>query len=83
MGNNFKMNPGWEKEVERVAKAGFKKKVQPVFDRLTRECNGQPLDEVKAKVAREWSQATGGTITDPDLTAYATAFSQGQRVVLT
>ena len=79
---NFKMNPGWEKEIERVAKESFKKKLQPVLDRLTRECTGQPLDEVKAKVAREWAQAAGGTITEPDLTAYAKAFSQGQRVVL-
>jgi hypothetical protein len=79
----FKMNPGWEDEAKRMAFDAVAPKLQAALDRVYDECSGRPVDEVKPVLQREWTANTGGgTLSDPDLTKYASLISDGDRVVL-
>lgn len=55
--------------------------MQATFDRLGRELKGQSLDAAKSRLQREWAR-DGGSLTDPELTNYATALIEGRRIVL-
>jgi hypothetical protein len=55
--------------------------MQATFDRLGRELKGQPLAAAKSRLQREWAR-DGGSLTDPELTDYATALVEGTRIVL-
>ncbi len=68
--------------LEQAAADSVKTRLQPVLDRLRRDCKGQPLANVKRRLVTDWRRATVGSITDPDLTRWATALSEGQRIVL-
>ena len=79
---NFKMSPGWEKELEEAVKPALKdiaSDYQKVFDSLLRRYKGRPVSEIKPVLRREWSRV-GGSISDPELTEYATHISEGTHI---
>mgnify|MGYP006972344662 FL=1 len=79
---NFKMTPGWEKELEKAIRPVTKdiaSDYQKMFDSLSRRYNGRPVSEIKPVLKREWSRV-GGSISDPELTDYATLISEGTRI---
>ena len=81
---NFKMSPGWEKELEKAVRPALKdiaSDYQKMFDSLSRRYKGRPVSEIKPVLKREWSRV-GGSISDPELTDYATLISEGTRIQL-
>lgn len=79
---NFKMSPGWEKELEKAVRRALKdiaSDYQKMFDSLLRRYKGRPVSEIKPVLRREWSRV-GGSISDPELTEYATHISEGTRI---
>lgn len=81
---NFKMSPGWEKKLEKAVKPALKdiaSDYQKMFDSLLRRYKGRPVSEIKPVLRREWSRV-GGSISDPELTKYATHISEGTRIQL-
>lgn len=72
----------FRRDLEKAAKDSVKQSVQPMLDRLSRVCNGKPVDEVKRRLASEWKRVTGGRITDPDLTGWAIQLAEGGRIVM-
>jgi hypothetical protein len=80
---NFKLNPGALDAIGRQAVEAFNAKLQPVLDRFHQEYAGKSVEEIKPALARVWSQNTdGGSITEPNLTTWATTISEGNRIVL-
>lgn len=73
--SGFKMNPNFEEEINRQVRQAFQK----VFDAVFRRHAGEPVPDVKAALKREFSKE-GASITDPELTQYATAISEGTRI---
>jgi hypothetical protein len=81
--SSFDLDPGWERQVGRMAVEAVLRRVQPVLDEIHEQYAGCPVDEIKPVLARQWPDCTGGgSITDPDLTRYASVISQGRRIVL-
>ena len=81
---NFKMSPGWEKELEKAVRPALKdiaSDYQKMFDSLSRRYKGRPVSEIKPVLRREWSRV-GGSISDPELTEYANHISEGTRIQL-
>lgn len=79
---NFKMSPGWEKELEKAVRPALKdiaSDYQKMFDSLLRRYKGRPVSEIKPVLRREWSRV-GGSISEPELTEYATHISEGTRI---
>ena len=79
---NFKMSPGWEKELEKAVRPALKdiaSDYQKMFDSLLRRYKGRPVSEIKPVLGREWSRV-GGSISDPELTEYAAHISEGTRI---
>ncbi len=80
---DFEFNPGWERQVGHMAFEAVRGRLQPALDAVLTEYGGRPIDEIKPVLAKAWVENTpGGSITDPDLTAYATEISCGRRIVL-
>ncbi|MDR6317933.1 hypothetical protein J3R03_002129 [Actinoplanes couchii] len=52
------------------------------MDKVFEECSGRPVDEVRPLLTRHWTADGGNPIPEPHLTQWATAISQGQRIVL-
>ncbi|MFI1382901.1 hypothetical protein [Embleya sp. NPDC020886] len=52
---------------------------EQMLQRLTQGYAGRPVSEIKPILQREW-RALGGDITDPELTKYAQAISEGTRI---
>lgn len=78
----FQMSPGWEKELEKAVRPALKdiaSDYQKMFDSLLRRYKGRPVSEIKPVLRREWSRV-GGSISDPELTEYATHISEGTRI---
>ena len=76
------MIPGWEKELEKAIRPAMRdiaSDYQRMFDSLTRRYKGRPVSEIKPLLKHEWSQL-GGSISDPELTDYATHISEGTRI---
>ena len=79
---NFKMSPGWEKELQKAVRPAMKdiaSDYQKMFDALSRRFKGRPVSEIKPVLRREWSRI-GGSISDPELTDYPTLISEGTRI---
>ncbi len=55
--------------------------LQAMVDGVVAANAGQPVEEVKVALQTAWEQ-TGGTISDPELTQWATAISQGRLIVI-
>ncbi len=50
-----------------------------MFDSLSRRYRDQPLSAIKPVLQREWKRI-GGSITDPELSEYATHISNGTQI---
>lgn len=71
-----------EKQVMKAARSGVEQvagEYERMFDSVYRRYHGQPVEQIKPVIRREWSRV-GGSITDPELTRYAQAISDGSRV---
>ena len=56
---NFKMSPGWEKELEKAVRPALKdiaSDYQKMFDSLSRRYKGRPVSEIKPALKREWAR---------------------------
>lgn len=84
------MGSGLEFDISRELEREFKKAprgavqdiasdYQRMFDSLSRRYMGRPVSEIKPVLRREWAQI-GGSISDPELTDYATLISEGTRI---
>lgn len=81
--STVKMNGNWKRDLEKQALAQIKDHFQPILDDVFKKMNGRPVDEVKPVLKKRWESANDGAkITDPDLTKYATAISEGKMIVL-
>ena len=58
------------------------KDLQRRIDMLARRYKGRPIAEVKRALAAEWRRG-GGTISDPELTDWATCIHDGTRIEFT
>ncbi len=56
------------------------KEYQRMFDSLGRRYRGRPVSTIKPVLQREWKRVNGGSITDPELTEYATHISNGTQI---
>jgi hypothetical protein len=65
----MEMNPGWEEEIGRQARSHMQSFFDTIYDRHA----GQPVEEVKDALRQKG-------IDEPQLTAIATAISEGTRV---
>jgi hypothetical protein len=71
-----------QRALDKLAKQAVEakaKEIQAMLDRLSRSCQGKPVDEVKRTLKREWER-DGGKITDPELSQYAEVLATGGRV---
>jgi hypothetical protein len=77
MASDFRLefNDGWEDDLGRQVRREF----QEVFDVVFRDYRGQPVPAVKDALTREFKRR-GATLTDPELTTYATAISEGAQI---
>lgn len=81
MASNFKLNQaGIDKAVKEAVKEQAKE-TQALLDKLLRSHKGRPMAEVKAALLREWRRSDG-KMTDAEATEWATALSEGRRIVL-
>lgn len=51
-----------------------------MFDSLRRRYTGRPVADIKPVLKREWARINGGSISDPELTDYATLISDGTTI---
>jgi hypothetical protein len=66
-----------------MAIEAVRRRLQLILDQILEQYAGRPVDEIKPVLASEWTACTGGgSITDPDLTRYASVISRGRRIVL-
>jgi hypothetical protein len=83
-GSSFALSDDFERKLEAIAANAVREKaaeLQRVLDRVSQEYFGRPVDEVKPVQKQRWDR-TGGKLTDPDLTKYATLISEGVRIKL-
>jgi len=76
---NFKFD---QRAIDEFAKEAVKneaKRLQKMMDDLVRRYQGRPVAEVKSALAREWKK-DGGSITEPELTEWATHISEGTHI---
>lgn len=52
---------------------------QRMLDSLGRRYKGRPVSSIKPVLQREWKRV-GGSISDPELTEYATLISNGTKI---
>ncbi|MFJ6281300.1 hypothetical protein [Arthrobacter subterraneus] len=81
MGSGFNFNgKDFEKQVMKAAESGIRdltKQYDRMFDSLRRQYTGRPVNEIKPVLQREWRRVNGGSISDPELTNYASLISEG------
>ena len=68
-----------KRDIDRLIKQTMQqdvKEVQRLFDRLAVQYRGRPVAVIKPALKRAWER-NGGKITDPELTEYAQAISDG------
>lgn len=84
MGSGFKfeMSRNFERDLNKMLQGTMKdiaSEYQEMFDALLRRYKGRPVAEIKPVLQREWARI-GGSISDPELTDYATLISGGTRI---
>ena len=84
MGSGFKfeMSRDFERDLKKVVQGTVKdiaSDYQKMFDSLLRRYKGRPVSQIKPVLRREWARV-GGSISDPELTEYATHISEGTRI---
>lgn len=79
---SFNFSDDFERQLNRAvqgALGGVAKDYQRMFDSLSRRYRGRPVSTIKRVLQREWKRL-GGSITDPELTEYATHISNGTKI---
>jgi len=74
------LNGDFERQLRKAVQDGLRdvaKDYQKMLDSLGRRYRGQSLSTIKPALQREWKRVGGGRLTEPDLTEYATAISEG------
>ena len=61
----------------------IKRETQQFFDSFCRRYAGKPLPTVKSALAREWKSKMNGTMSNAELTDYATLISEGSKIKIT
>jgi hypothetical protein len=79
-GFEIKFDKGFGKKLEQEVMKEVRKETQAFFDSMSRRYRGRSVEEIKPVLQREWRQKLDGTITEPELTEYATAISEGTRI---
>ena len=82
MGSGFSLGRDFEREIMKAAQSGLREVAndyQKMFDSLGRQYSGRPVEAIKPALRREWSKI-GGSISDPELTDYATLISEGTHI---
>jgi hypothetical protein len=69
-------------QIGKQAAREFAKSMQPALDNLHRQLAGQPVERIKPQLAQVWRAKAGRALTEPELTTWATAISQGERIVM-
>lgn len=84
MGSEFRFNSkDFERQVMKAAESGVRdlaSQYEKMFDSLRRRYTGRPGPEIKPILKREWARINGGSISDPELTDYATLISEGTQI---
>lgn len=76
-------NPNFGKALEKLVDDFVDQKLQPGLDELFDEMQDQPVTEIKPVLQKKWEAMSGGeALNEPALTKYATAISEGRRIVL-
>lgn len=73
---------GFERDLRRLAQDAVKEAAddtQKMFDSLLRRYRGRPVSEIKPVLRREWARRDG-TMSERELTDYATLISEGTRI---
>lgn len=73
----------FERQLKKAVQDGLRdlaQDYQRMFDSLGRRYRGQPLSTIKPALQREWKRVDGGRLSDPDLTEYAAAISEGTTI---
>lgn len=81
-GSKFEMSRDFERDLNKMLQGTMKdiaSEYQKMFDSLLRRYKGRPVAEIKPVLRREWRRI-GGSISDPELTDYATLISEGTRI---
>ena len=82
MSVKFEMSPTWKRDLNEMVQDALRdiaSDYQKMFDRLGLQYKGRPIPEIKAALRHELSQL-GGTISDVELTDYATLISEGTHI---
>ncbi|QDO88055.1 hypothetical protein FNH13_06575 [Ornithinimicrobium ciconiae] len=84
MGSGFKfeMSRNFERDLKKAAQGAvtdIASEYQKMFDSLSRRYRGRSVSEIKPVLRREWARI-GGSISDPELTDYATLIGEGTRI---
>jgi len=82
MGIKIEMSGNWERELNKMVQGAVKDVAadyQKMFDRLGRQYKGRPVAEIKPVLRREWSRL-GGSLSEAELTDYATLISEGTNI---
>ncbi len=79
---NFNFSNDFERQLNKAVQGALgdvAKDYQRMFDSLSRRYQGRPVSIIKPVLQREWKRI-GGSITDPELTEYATHISNGTHI---
>ncbi|MET8571803.1 hypothetical protein [Streptomyces sp. NPDC004783] len=79
--SNFSFDENAFKKAAQQGVAKMARTLTTALNGLKTQYQGKSIDEVKKAVQTTWSKHTGGgSITDPELTAFAEQIQQGGRV---
>lgn len=67
-----------EKKILPAVQKQARQDLRKLLNGMSGEFAGQPVAAIKSVLQKRYAKATGGSITDPDLTAYAEAVSRGE-----
>jgi len=79
---NFNFSNDFERQLNKAVQGALgdvAKDYQRMFDSLSRRYRGRPVSSIKPVLLGEWKRI-GGSITDPELTEYATHISNGTHI---
>jgi hypothetical protein len=79
---SFKFSNDFERQLNKAVEGALgdvAKDYQRMFDFLSRRYQDRPVSAIKPVLQREWKRI-GGSITDPELTEYATHISNGTHI---
>ncbi|WP_028281138.1 hypothetical protein [Arthrobacter sp. H5] len=84
MGSGFTFNSkDFEKQVRKATEGSVRDlagQYERMFESLRRRYTGRPVDVIKPILEHEWKRINGGSITNPELTDYASLISEGTHI---